>query len=58
MQSLCADHVSTICYSVEEQVVSRAHRMGAIRPVLVETLAMSGTIEQQMLEFLQVIFYL
>ena len=28
--------------------------MGATRPVLVETLAMRGTIEQQMLEFLQV----
>lgn len=39
--------------SVEEQVVSRAHRMGATRPVLVETLAMRGTIEQQMLEYLQ-----
>lgn len=34
--------------------MSRAHRMGATRPVLVETLAMTGTIEQQMLEFLQV----
>lgn len=40
--------------SMEEQVVSRAHRMGATRPVLVETLAMRGTIEQQMLEYLQV----
>jgi len=39
---------------MEEQVVSRAHRMGATRPVLVETLAMRGTIEQQMLEYLQV----
>ncbi|KAJ7562123.1 hypothetical protein O6H91_03G055700 [Diphasiastrum complanatum] len=39
--------------SMEEQVVSRAHRMGATRPVLVETLAMRGTIEEQMLEFLQ-----
>lgn len=39
--------------SVEEQVVSRAHRMGATRPVLVETLAMRGTIEEQMLQFLQ-----
>lgn len=28
--------------------------MGATRPVLVETLAMRGTIEQQMLEYLQV----
>lgn len=52
-QLFCADHVFTCC-SVEEQVVSRAHRMGAIRPVLVETLAMRGTIEQQILEFLQV----
>ncbi|XP_002965572.2 F-box protein At3g54460 [Selaginella moellendorffii] len=39
--------------SIEEQVVSRAHRMGATRPVLVETLAMAGTIEEQMLGFLQ-----
>ncbi|KAI4370465.1 hypothetical protein MLD38_018818 [Melastoma candidum] len=39
--------------SMEEQVVSRAHRMGATRPVYVETLAMCGTIEQQMVEFLQ-----
>ncbi|KAI5055010.1 hypothetical protein GOP47_0030461 [Adiantum capillus-veneris] len=39
--------------SVEEQVVSRAHRMGATRPVLVETLAMRGTIEEQMVQFLQ-----
>ncbi|KAJ4804789.1 SNF2 domain-containing protein / helicase domain-containing protein / F-box family protein [Rhynchospora pubera] len=39
--------------SVEEQVVSRAHRMGATRPINVETLAMCGTIEEQMLQFLQ-----
>ncbi|XP_050386557.1 F-box protein At3g54460 [Argentina anserina] len=39
--------------SMEEQVISRAHRMGATRPVHVETLAMRGTIEEQMLEFLQ-----
>ncbi|KAK6228659.1 hypothetical protein SCA6_000999 [Theobroma cacao] len=39
--------------SMEEQVISRAHRMGATRPIHVETLAMSGTIEEQMLEFLQ-----
>ncbi|XP_050232370.1 F-box protein At3g54460 [Mercurialis annua] len=39
--------------SMEEQVISRAHRMGATCPVLVETLAMCGTIEEQMLEFLQ-----
>ncbi|KAH7440483.1 hypothetical protein KP509_04G109900 [Ceratopteris richardii] len=39
--------------SVEEQVVSRAHRMGATRPILVETLAMRGTIEEQMIQFLQ-----
>ncbi|KAI6670297.1 hypothetical protein NL676_005182 [Syzygium grande] len=39
--------------SMEEQVISRAHRMGATRPIYVETLAMCGTIEQQMLEFLQ-----
>lgn len=39
--------------SMEEQVVSRAHRMGATRPILVETLAMRGTIEEQMIQFLQ-----
>lgn len=35
-------------------MISRAHRMGATRPIHVETLAMRGTIEEQMLEFLQV----
>lgn len=40
--------------SMEEQVISRAHRMGATRPIHVETLAMRGTIEEQMLRFLQV----
>ncbi|KAK4746961.1 hypothetical protein SAY87_025998 [Trapa incisa] len=39
--------------SMEEQVISRAHRMGATCPIHVETLAMRGTIEQQMLELLQ-----
>ncbi|OMO99052.1 SNF2-related protein [Corchorus capsularis] len=39
--------------SMEEQVISRAHRMGATRPIHVETLAMRGTVEEQMLEFLQ-----
>ncbi|KAJ0871638.1 putative chromatin remodeling SNF2 family [Helianthus annuus] len=39
--------------SMEEQVISRAHRMGATRPIHVETLAMHGTIEEQMLKFLQ-----
>ncbi|EPS66583.1 hypothetical protein M569_08193 [Genlisea aurea] len=39
--------------SMEEQVISRAHRMGATRPVHVETLAMKGTIEEEMLNFLQ-----
>ncbi|KAL6562928.1 hypothetical protein OROHE_005515 [Orobanche hederae] len=39
--------------SMEEQVISRAHRMGAARPIHVDTLAMSGTIEEQMLKFLQ-----
>ncbi|GAA0142430.1 hypothetical protein LIER_03334 [Lithospermum erythrorhizon] len=39
--------------SIEEQVISRAHRMGATQPIHVETLAMSGTIEEQMLRFLQ-----
>lgn len=40
---------------MEEQVISRAHRMGAMRPIHVETLAMNGTIEEQMLKFLQVL---
>lgn len=35
-------------------MISRAHRMGATRPIHVETLAMRGTIEQQMLELLKV----
>ncbi|WCJ39080.1 SNF2 domain-containing protein / helicase domain-containing protein / F-box family protein [Euphorbia peplus] len=39
--------------SMEEQVISRAHRMGATRPIHVETLAMRGTIEERMLAFLQ-----
>nr|XP_043610124.1 F-box protein At3g54460 [Erigeron canadensis] len=39
--------------SMEEQVISRAHRMGATRPIHVETLAMHGTIEEQMMKFLQ-----
>ncbi|KAI5002062.1 hypothetical protein ZWY2020_026712 [Hordeum vulgare] len=39
--------------SMEEQVISRAHRMGATRPINVETLAMRGTIEEQMLQLLQ-----
>lgn len=39
---------------MEEQVISRAHRMGATRPIYVETLAMRGTIEEQMLKLLQV----
>ncbi|KAJ7982315.1 F-box protein [Quillaja saponaria] len=38
---------------MEEQVISRAHRMGATRPIYVETLVMRGTIEEQMLEFLE-----
>lgn len=41
-------------FSMEEQVISRAHRMGATRPIHVETLAMRGTIEEQMVHFLQV----
>lgn len=44
--------------SIEEQVISRAHRMGANRPIHVETLAMRGTIEEQMVEFLQVCFFI
>lgn len=38
-------------------MISRAHRMGASRPIHVETLAMCGTIEQQMVELLQVIYF-
>lgn len=45
-------------FSMEEQVISRAHRMGATRPIHVETLAMRGTIEEQMVHFLQVNQYL
>lgn len=41
-------------FSMEEQVISRAHRMGATRPIHVETLVMRGTIEEQMVHFLQV----
>jgi SNF2 family DNA or RNA helicase len=32
--------------SLEEQVVSRAHRMGARQPITVETLIMKGTAEE------------
>ncbi|KAL1212522.1 F-box protein [Cardamine amara subsp. amara] len=39
--------------SMEEQVISRAHRMGAKRPIYVETLTMCGTIEEQMVRFLE-----
>ncbi|XP_022945298.1 F-box protein At3g54460-like isoform X3 [Cucurbita moschata] len=39
--------------SMEEQVISRAHRMGAVRPIHVETLVMRETIEQQMVQFRQ-----
>lgn len=39
---------------MEEQVISRAHRMGATRPIHVETLVMRETIEEQMVQFLQV----
>lgn len=35
------------------QVVSRAHRMGATDTVAVETLAMQGTVEEEMLQLLQ-----
>lgn len=42
---------------MEEQVISRAHRMGARRPIQVETLAMKGTIEEQMLKFLEVLLF-
>lgn len=43
-----------VLISMEEQVISRAHRMGATRPIHVETLAMRGTVEEQMLKLLQV----
>lgn len=48
------DFIGWNLISMEEQVISRAHRMGATRPIHVETLAMRGTIEEQMLEFLHV----
>eukprot|EP00884_Botryococcus_braunii_P005336 jgi/Botrbrau1/14803/Bobra.0370s0001.1 len=35
--------------SLEEQVVARAYRMGAKRPIVVETLVMKGTVEEQIL---------
>ena len=35
--------------SLEEQVISRAHRMGACREVNVEIIAMKGTYEEAML---------
>jgi len=58
----CHYHVSSVTdacpffvlISMEEQVISRAHRMGATRPIHVETLAMRGTVEEQMLKLLQV----
>jgi hypothetical protein len=46
--------VFPILISMEEQVISRAHRMGATQPIQVETLAMRGTIEEQMIKHLQV----
>eukprot|EP00898_Chlorokybus_atmophyticus_P007523 jgi/Chlat1/7772/Chrsp66S07330 len=39
--------------SLEDQVISRAHRMGAKQAVMVETLAMRGTVEERMLSVLQ-----
>lgn len=45
---------AVIGYSL--QVVSRAWRMGATRPIRVETLAMRGTIEEEMVHVLQVCF--
>lgn len=39
-----------------EEVISRANRMGATWPILVETLAMHGTIEKQTMKFLLVDF--
>lgn len=36
--------------SLEEQIVSRAHRMGARKTVHVETLVMKGTVEEHILE--------
>jgi len=34
--------------AVEEQIVARAHRLGATSPVLVEKLVMRGTVEEDM----------
>jgi superfamily II DNA or RNA helicase len=36
--------------NIEAQAVKRAHRIGQMRPVYVETLVLSGTIEERMLE--------
>ena len=57
MVPVCMLNPKTEKFSMEEQVISRAHRMGASRPIYVETLAMRGTIEEQMLDFLQVNLY-
>ncbi|GFZ02577.1 SNF2 domain-containing protein [Actinidia rufa] len=46
---------SSYGWNMKEQVISRAHQMGAIRPIYVETLAMRGPVEEQMLKFLQTV---
>ncbi|GFZ02573.1 SNF2 domain-containing protein [Actinidia rufa] len=46
---------SPATFNMKEQVISRAHRIGAIRPIYVETLAMRGPVEEQMLKFLQTV---
>ena len=50
------DYIDWNFVSMEEEVISRALRMGAAWPILVETLAMHGTIEKQMMNFLLVEF--
>lgn len=47
---------SSSLFSVEDQVISRAWRLGASRAIHVEVLAMAGTVEEHMLETAKVNF--